>query len=458
MDSEQQGAVPGDPGQIRKKMAIPSLNELLFEFRKHGAHQVFCKPLAENDNSKQQVYLGGGFSAINVLPFDKVTETSGGKTPTMKAALRLSWMDGGGRIAPAPGAQLILYPKYPEVRLSGFLRGCSTAPAETMRPIPAARRRFNNESDGRLLFFAVTSSREVIAYLAEAESAIAKDFASRDRAVPFVHRGKFLEVPLDGDSNTKEQLLVALRAIHMKGWHPSVRMHVDGEVRAYRAKNGGGYTLEALLGIVPNARAAPDFLGWEVKAHSSTRITLMTPEPDRGFYRDHGVAAFVKKFGHSTATEGQMYFAGVHKVGESCAKTGLELRLRGFSVGKGTLDPTGGIELVTPAGEEVAGWSFAALIEHWSRKHAAAAYVPFMRNPDSNAPGYRYKSPVALGEGTGFGLFLSAMAAGHVLFDPGSKIDGLHTRSTRVKARSQFRIGSGDLAMLYESFTKEPIS
>lgn len=38
-----------------------------------GAKNVLIKPLANNDNSKQQIYLGGDFSALQALPSGKST-------------------------------------------------------------------------------------------------------------------------------------------------------------------------------------------------------------------------------------------------------------------------------------------------------------------------------------------------------------------------------------------------
>ena len=52
----------------------------------------------------------------------------------------------------------------------------------------------------------------------------------------------------------------------------------------------------------------PDFLGWEVKQfaiedferiESAKPITMMTPKPDDGFYKDADVAAFIRKFGYA---------------------------------------------------------------------------------------------------------------------------------------------------------------
>lgn len=58
--------------------------------------------------------------------------------------------------------------------------------------------------------------------------------------------------------------------------------------------------------ILELKRVEPDFRGWEVKQHSvtnfpradsGTAITLMTPEPTDGFYKDRGVEAFIRWFG-----------------------------------------------------------------------------------------------------------------------------------------------------------------
>lgn len=437
-------------------MSIPSLEALLATFQALGAQRVLCKRLAENDNSKQQVYLGHGFDALNLVPFGVVQSDSSKKQPIMKAALPLSWLDDSGKIAPAPGAQLVLYPQYPEVRMSGFLRGCATAPNELMRPVPKASRRFNNGSDGRLLFLAILSSREIVAYLAPASSAIAGDFDARDRRGPFAAAGVFFDVPLPKVGDARALLLDRLRQIHADGWHPSCRLHADGTRHPYVARNGGGYTLEALFDIIPNGRAEPDFHGWELKACGSDRVTLMTPEPDSGYYGSKGVEAFVRRYGH-VADGDTLYFTGMHRAGVACTSTGQKLTVRGFDASTAKIvDVDGGIYLVGEGGEDSAGWSFRRLLEHWGRKHASAAYVPYEVR-DSGGPEYHYTSPAMLGEGTSFEKFLKALASGLVVYDPGPKVMAASTAKPKTKARSQFRIGRKNLGELYVSFTAEPI-
>jgi hypothetical protein len=53
-----------------------------------------------------------------------------------------------------------------------------------------------------------------------------------------------------------------------------------------------------MLGISPNGRSEPDYLGWELKAYSGSRITLMTPEPNGGLYGEKGVAEFLRTYGY----------------------------------------------------------------------------------------------------------------------------------------------------------------
>ena len=220
--------------------------------------------------------------------------------------------------------------------------------------MPKASRRFNNGPDGRLLFLAILPSREIVAYLAAAGSAIAGDFDAQDRRTPFVAAGVFLDVPLPKVGDARTLLLDRLRQIHARGWHPSCRLHADGTRHPYVARNGGGYTLEALFDIIPNGRAEPDFHGWELKACGSDRVTLMTPEPDAGFYGSSGVEAFVRRYGH-VADGDTLYFTGMHRAGVACTSTGQKLTVRGFDASKTTIvDVDGGIYLVGAGGEDSA--------------------------------------------------------------------------------------------------------
>lgn len=426
-----------------------NLESLLNRFSELGAVRAFCKPLAENDNSKQQVYLGGNVDAVQMFPIKSVVTESRGKDSVYKTALDYFWVtaDSSER---APGAQLIFYPQYPEVRLSGFLRGCKHAPNEYLRPIPKEQRKHNNGPDGRILFFGITRQGETLAHLAPSNSSLARETRQKLDRCELKQESVFFDLPLHGrDSRTI--LLQRLTEIREHGWHPSIKLNKLGQIQPYKARNGGGYTLEALLGIIPNGRAEPDYLGWEIKAHSTSRITLMTPEPTGGFYGERGVKAFVTEFGSPTAND-TLYFTGTHRAGSRNKKTKLCLEVRGFNTSRGVIDDVNGaVELLTDSGICAAAWSFSDLMIGWNKKHAQAAYVSY-ESEKVLAPAYRYFSPALLGEGTDFNRYLVALSDGLIIFDPGSKVMNASSEKSTVKARSQFRTSVKHLAGLYETF------
>lgn len=422
------------------------LSQLVSRFRDLGATRIFFKPLSENDNSKQQIYLGESFDALTLFPYGQVTASPDLEEPNFKAPLVFVWVGPSG-IEQARGAQLILYPQYPEVRLSGFLQGCRTAPNRDLRAIPKAQRK---GTDGRALFFGTTSDGRTLAHLARAGSPLAFEAA----LAPHIDTGVFKELAVPGTpaGDSRSLVLARLREIQQMGAVPSMRLNKLGERMPYKARNGGGYTLEALLGVKPNGDASPDYLGWEIKAFSGSYITLMTPEPDGGYYGAEGVGAFVRRYGRKVAGKDQLYFTGRHHYGKPDSTTAMTLGLTGFDAAKRIItDVSGRIVLTDPGGEEAATWTYSNLLTHWNRKHASAAYVPY-KAEGAIEPHYRYRNPVLLGERTDFSKYLGALAAGLVVFDPGSKVDGVSTARPRVKARSQFRIQKKHLASLYEHF------
>lgn len=433
--------------------AFQQLNSLIACFRALGATRIFCKHLAENDNTKQQIYLGGSFEVLKLLVFGEVVPYDAVKVPNFKADIPLWWVAGDGQAAPAPGAKLILYPKYPEIRLSGFLNRCPLAPSVNMQPVPAAERQFHNGPDGRILVFGVSVDK-VFAHLVLPKTDIATEIHQREKTDD-LYGGVFREIPIQEEQSSREILLTRLREIHQAGWHDSMRLDRNGKRIPYIAKNGGGYTLEALLGIIPNGRSAPDFEGWEIKAYSSDRITLMTPEPDAGYYGHKGVEAFLRKYGKQTR-EDTIYFTGIHKAGTRSA-SGHLLTTEGFDHKTGKIiNVSGGIRLLDEKMNVSAEWTYGRLISQWAKKHARAAYVPYEKY-NGESVRYRYNSPVMLGEGTEFELFLRALASGAVVYDPAPKLTGVGTSKTLVKARNQFRVNVKNLGVLYRKIQSFPL-
>lgn len=437
--------------------ALPNLSlEMLRRMMlAHGVQQLLVKELAANDNSKNQPYLGGSLDILNLLPMGEVREetTAAGRSG-LKAPLPFSWLREDGSLTEAPNTQLILYPQYPEIRLSGFLKGARGGPNELMTARQA----------GRLLFFGITADRRIIGWVTAPDSPLADEI----RALGELQRtGIFQHVPIGTADTSRDRLLRKLRDIHGLGWLPSQRLYTGGVVGPCTGTNCGGYTLESHLDIVPNGRAEPDFEGWEIKGHtvtdfvrySSGPLTLMTPEPTGGYYKSDGAEAFVRKYGYAdkAGRPDRLNFGGVHKLGETHPSTRLTMQFIGYDPSKNRItDPKGGFTLADAAGNEAATWHFASLLAHWNKKHAKAAYVPFRARTEPDQQ-YSYGARVRLGEDTDFLRFLQAMALQKVYYDPGIKVEGASTAAPRVKRRSQFRIRSNDIASLYASMTETDV-
>lgn len=445
---------------VSNDLTLETLSKM---FRDHGVERLFLKRLAPNDNYKNQIYLGGELSVLRVIPTGKLTlaRSASGKPgergrQILKSRVLWSWLDATGCAHPAPNAQLVLYPQYPEVRFSGFLQGCGIPLGKWLDPARDGR------LPGRILLIGVGRDGQAFGHLVVPGSVLARQLESSKELDTF---GALTELEfLAGDNLAR--LLAELKRIHLLGWITGKRIGRDGNSLPCNSRNCGGYTLEAELGISPNGLAEPDYLGWEVKSftvdnfeklHSHT-ITLMTPEPDGGLYRTAGPEAFIRKFGYPDVSgkEDRINFGGVHRFGEKHGRTGLTLTLTEYDFETSKIrDVSGGLALFSGT-QCAASWSFRKLIEHWKRKHDKAAYVA---NQSEIGPPrrYSYANAVNLGQGAEFTRFLAAFTRGTLYYDPGLKLERASTEAPRMKRRNQFRVRMGDLTSLYGNFRNVPL-
>ena len=487
-----------------------SLDKLLGLYGSQSISRVIYKKLSPNDNSKNQPYMGSHLTDLGFLPTGEIvnSESTSGKTSDPKrqvkytAPLNYYWLSPEGNSYKAPNAKLIYYPQYPEVRFSGFLTKSGFDMGGWMDPTKKGR------EQGRVLFFGIKSTGEIYAYLAIPKSRIAieiDDYSSAELSSVFrellttrkLHSppsktivskhssyqtdmfDTSIDVPLprkiaetakqylidfDIDSQAvspRAVLIGELKRIHLKQWIPGKRLDTDGNEIPYAAQNGGGYTMEAELGIIPNGIAEPDFMGWEVKQFGVKRfdlinskpLTVMTPEPNGGVYVDNGVEMFVRKYGYAD-TKGRanrFNFNGRHTANVLCEKTGLTLVIDGYDADTNKItNGSGSIALLDAMGTVASSWSFTKLMEHWKRKHSKAVYIPSLSKQEGDElKAYHYGNVVRLFEGTSIIQLLNAVSEGYVYYDPGIKLENADTRPV-TKRRSQFRIKSAVLDKLYE--------
>jgi MvaI/BcnI restriction endonuclease family len=436
---------------------IATLSQLQTLLRGQGVRTAYVKLLSpRQDNEKNQIYLGGGLDGVtNLFPATIEVRSASASTakrkssagkPKLEARIDFAWLGGNGDRCDAPNTRIIDYFQYPEVRMSGFLSGCKGGP-------DALRRRMLDKFGRRILVMGTASDGKVAGVvLTERDDPLVSDFPD----LPLVSaRGVLRVLVTDGQAGAEpaELLRQELAAIVHGGWHGS-RINRRGRIEPFSGAQGGGYTLEALLGVAANGNKAPDRHGFEIKSFSGSRISLMTPTPDLGFQGEHSFREFMERFGYPAVNgDGSRRFTGLHKSGVVNAKTGLELRVTGYDRENDKFGDAEGVtvQLVhAVTGELAAAWSIEKLANCWNAKHANALYITFKsREGPAGLAEYQYSSSWLQGKGTDVWRLLRAIDRGIVFYDPADTIYA----DNRPKVRPQWRINASQLpqamAVLY---------
>jgi len=446
-------------------VGIKSIGELRGLFERYGVTQLYVKKLApKQDNEKNQIYLGSGLDgATNLFPATIVPRTPSESTakpksstgrPKVEAQIDLAWLDRQGALHDAPHARIIDYFQYPEVRFSGFMRGCDEPP-------DALRREHQAEYGLRILLLGISATDRTLGMvITEAEDELVGIFPDLPelRALPTLRVLTFL-----GEAGTSPTalLLAELAAVHAAGWHPSVILKPSeiGPI-PFRGNQGGGYTLEALLGVPANADHAPDKHGYEVKSYSKGKISLMTPTADAGFGGDNTFREFMTKYGRpGQANDGRTVFTGVHRCGRVTKATGCTMTVDGYDPDSDTFSAdTNNVRVSitnVESGEVLCAWTFKKLADSWNKKHSSAAYVARERRPHEGGGkhdhDYRYLADVFVCEGTDIWRLLRAIHSGEVYFDPAHTIYA----TGEAKVRPQWRINTNRLAECLDHLYRE---
>ena len=439
-------------------MAFNSIAGIIDRFRQLNATRILFKILAPNDNTKQQIYFGGSFEVIRLIPYQNLQPCAGVKRPNFKADINFSWIDEEGHAERAEETKLILYPDYPEVRLSGFLRGCKLAPRHLLQPLSKQEREERADTP-RVLFLGIAEDSHVYGFLSDWGDHLAKEaIALRDSEEAHLVASVFYEHPLGSsrEPDNRSLLLQHLHDVYQQGWIEAFKLAKTGEHIPYPSSappQAGGYTLEGALGITPNGTPGPDLLGWEIKAHthSNNRITLMTPEPKLGIYADD-FQRFMFDYGRLSAKGNRYDFTGTHKADLPCKTSSLTMMLDGFDSETGKIfDPEGGLHVYDTLGELVAGWSFTDLMGLWRKKHNRTVFVPYEKRIEASTC-FSYGPIVTTAEGADFNQFLDAISNQLVYYDPGVKMvleQQVAGDKWKPKKRNQIRINMKHLGSIF---------
>lgn len=433
---------------------ITDIEQVRDLFRTRGVELVYVKKLSpKQDNDKNQIYFGRGIDAVSALipatyalrgkSKSKAKKHSDQKKAVMEGRFPYFWMDRDGATYLAPETKLIEYFQYPEVRLSGFIKGGKWAPR-------AVRRASQKEFGRRIFLFGITPDDEVVGMLL---TALEDPLVGAWPELPDFSGSSLLQTivtsrAVDPKASAVDLLVAELRSIASLGWMRGRQLRKDGSVVDFFANQTGGYTLEALLGVPSNSDKLPDKHGHEIKAYNGGRVSLMTPSPDGGIQQTIGFQAFIRSYGWPAKSKAAVVFNGQHKVGKLCRSTNAELAVIGYDpAAKEISDPVAfRVALVNPAGDVLATWSLSHLASSWSQKHAAAAYVLYTsRKSDQGGIAIRelqYGPFAWVTAGTNVMRLIDGIAQGVVYFDPAHEITSVQTKN-----RPQWRISASNRSM-----------
>lgn len=440
---------------------ISNINELVSILKKHDVRDALVKKLAKNHNDKQQVYSGSDFRPLQSffkLEFgeriESISEKKKGEIkgqPILEAVFKnFLWVNCEGMEVPAKNVKMIIYPQYPEARLSGFETINNDIPAsmsisfvkenpDVVRYLVLARR-----GEGECLgFMLLNPSNDFIKQL--------DDFSNAKKSRVWKH------LKIDETSSEKLQKLLS-KASEIE--HLGCRFKTDGSTIPFNGTQVCGYTLEHECGILPNSDKNGDFEGIELKAHTQSKVTLFTPEPDMGLYSE-SFESFMKTFGYMK-DNGDYRFTGIHRVGATSSKSGLTLTIDNYDPSSSLISQSENdiyVALKDINGNLAAGWSLNRLLNSWDVKHNEVVYVPAKKRecdiPKKKKEGYKYlvsfDKNVMWCKNTSIENLLNAILNGVIFLDPGHKLHNSNPKEN--KRRSQWRVNSiqRDAKVLYEN-------
>ena len=349
-------------------------------------------------------------------------------------------MDNNGEKHHAPNTRVIHYFQYGETehRISGFLENC-TSPPDSLRIV-------NQQKYGkRILCLGVNQNKEVFGLVInQLEDTLTINFPVLQKTSV----SRIIKSHTIGSlgHNPRDLLINELKGIRRKGWHKSIRLKPNRtNPSPFKGKQGGGYTLEALMGIVSNPKKIPDKYGYEIKSYSKSNktVTLMTPTADYGYEGDNTFNAFMSNYGWPDKKgKGKIVFTGTHYNGILSMSSGCTLSVNGYYEDSDSLDPDTNkvnIELFHDKYQDIAsGWSFGKLLESWCNKHQQTCYVPYEKTKckeEKHDFEYKYGDKILICEGTDILSFIRAVYMHNVKYDPAHEIYA----NKKEKVRPQWR-------------------
>jgi len=484
MTTNQADLPKSDDPFAHKAGCVSKIAETL---RQHGVTTAILKLLPKNANDKNQIYIASDFGVLFDLFSMTFSERGAGvskkKRSQASAGVReriiteavfdsFFWRRADGVLCPVKHMKAIIYPQYPEARLSGFLT------VDNVMPKSLTVGSTKKDPDmKRLLVLGMREGGECVGIVFTEVSAELEAEVKRLPSSPRASACKILKIRFEESSIAK--VLSRMRTVVSRPL-PGCRLDSAGVTHPFTGTQVCGYTLEHALEIPSNAAKDGDLFGVELKVHTSPKLTLFTPEPDFGLYAED-FPGFMKTYGYADS-DGDWRLTGIHRAGVTCQKTGLTLMVSEYRLdeeGQWIVDADGEkcrfpydestslsakadalqVVLLDASNTVAAGWSFGRLMNNWGVKHNEAVYVTATKERSTDnllrAQGYEFdvtfKPLVMVCRKTSAEHLFKAINDGVVFLDPAPKLHA--TDPSKNKRRSQWRLNNilRDAERLYES-------
>ena len=464
---------------------IPDLESASKLLQSHGCNIALIKALPKNANDKNQIYIHSDASLLNSIFALKFNDREASTSQTKRSSNpgrripeaifeSFSWLTTNGQLVKTKACKAIVYAQYPEARLSGF----STDRGEMPRSLSIEY----TKSDAllpRYLVIGATNSGEAIAIIAvDPKPTFVQQFQDLDN---YFGSSVCKAIVIDQNTGTKK-LEAILRENVATQTLLGCRFDKEGNTIPFTGTQVHGYTLEHACGIKPNSDKNGDIFGIELKCFTRKKLTLFTPEPDGGLYKEN-FNLFMTTYGYEK--EGAYRFTGLHRAYQENSKSQLTLKITCLHAEK-TKDAVTGSKMLQylagyykpevpitkqmtemkviledRMGNIAASWSLERLLNCWGAKHNEVVYVPAekLANEDQKTlkEGYKWKvkftDQVLWCNKTNAEKLFIAIHNGTIYLDPAPKYCPDNPKDN--KRRSQWRINDiyKSASTLYEDVT-----
>lgn len=451
---------------------IKNFNQLTEIMKCQGVMKVLIKNLPKNNNDKNQIYFHHDPSLLNLVfdltfgerePSKSRKKNSDYGSPIVEAVFNnFNWISTRGSLQKVPHCKGILYSQYPEVRLSGFKSENGLMPNSLSIS-------FTKEDSGKTSrYLAIGADQKGNAFglmVVDTKNLLLEEFKS----LPLFADSKICRI-ISIDSSSPSIQLKSLLESRISGKDvKGCRLTADGETVPFTGTQVHGYTLEHELGIQTNASKEGDYLGIELKCFTTPKLTLFTPEPDGGIYKD-SFESFMRNYGYKK--DKAFRLTGLHRAGIKSEKSGLTLNIicksknledsefYTYKTSKPFKDQLRDLQVVLLDMNNTiaASWSLTRLLNNWGVKHNEVFYVPAKVKVNNNINEFNagFKKRVYFGteylwcRKSNMEKIITSISDGTVFLDPAPKF--VPDNLSENKRRSQWRLNniSRDAHSLYD--------